>query len=107
MSKYSKLSILEIHEKLVKREITVLDLVTDTFEAIRESSNLNAFITLNEEAALEEAAHLTDIDEDDLLYGIPIAVKDNICTKRASYDLCFSYVRFLCANLRCDCRRTN
>ena len=72
MSKYSKLSILEIHEKLVKREITVLDLVTDTFEAIRESSNLNAFITLNEEAALEEAAHLTDIDEDDLLYGIPI-----------------------------------
>ena len=81
MSKYSKLSILEIHEKLVKREITVLDLVTDTFEAIRESSNLNAFITLNEEAALEEAAHLTDIDEDDLLYGIPIAVKDNICTK--------------------------
>lgn len=81
MSKYSKLSILEIHEKLVKREITVLDLVIDTFEAIRESSNLNAFITLNEEAALEEAAHLTDIDEDDLLYGIPIAVKDNICTK--------------------------
>ena len=81
MSKYSKLSILEIHEKLVKREITVLDLVTDTFEAIRESSYLNAFITLNEEAALEEAAHLTDIDEDDLLYGIPIAVKDNICTK--------------------------
>ena len=47
MSKYSKLSILEIHEKLVKREITVLDLVTDTFEAIRESSYLNAFITFS------------------------------------------------------------
>lgn len=80
MSKYIDKSIKEIHELLVKKEITPLDLVNECFERI-ENSSLNAFITLDKENAIETAKSLTEVDEDNLLWGIPIAIKDNISTK--------------------------
>ncbi len=80
MSKYIDKSIKEIHELLVKKEITPLDLVNECFERI-ENSSLNAFITLDKDNAIETAKSLTEVDEDNLLWGIPIAIKDNISTK--------------------------
>ena len=80
MSKYIDKSIKEIHELLVKKEITPLDLVNECFERI-ENSSLNAFITLDKENAIETAKSLTEVDEDNLLWGIPIAIKDNISTE--------------------------
>ncbi len=78
MSKYIDLSINEIHELLKKKEIKPIDLVNECFERI-ENSDLNAFITLDKEGAINKAQELEKIEVgDDLLFGIPIAIKDNI-----------------------------
>ncbi len=80
MNKYIDKNLKEIHEALVNRKITPLDLVNETFEKI-ESSKLNAFITFNKEEAVEYAKTLTEPEKDNILWGIPIAIKDNISTK--------------------------
>ena len=81
MSKYIDLSLTQIHELLKKKEITPKTLVLECFERI-EKNNLNAFITLDKEGALKEAERLETMDvTDDLLFGIPIAIKDNIMVK--------------------------
>ena len=78
MSKYLKLSIKEIHELLKKKEITPVDLVKEAILNIK-NSDLNSFITVDEEGALKRAEELSKMDvPDDLLFGIPIAIKDNI-----------------------------
>lgn len=82
MSKYLDLSILEIHELLKKKEITPVDLVEETFARIEANRELNAFITLDKEGAMKRALELENEEAgDNLLFGIPIAIKDNICTK--------------------------
>ncbi len=81
MSKYLDHSILEIHELLKSKQITPLTLVKEAFERIEEEASLNAFITLNKEAAIKEAKALENMEVDNVLFGIPIAVKDNITTK--------------------------
>lgn len=76
-------SIEELHEMLVKKEISVEQLVKSTFENIEATEkDVNAFITLNKEAAIEAAQALdqSGIDENNVMSGIPIAIKDNIIT---------------------------
>ena len=80
MNKYLDLSIKEIHELLVKKEITPLDLVDEALKRIEENKDLNAFITINDKVR-EEAKNLGEVDPNNLFFGIPIAVKDNIITK--------------------------
>ena len=80
MSKYLDLDIRKIHELLVKKEITPLDLVDEALSRIEENKDLNAFITINDKVR-EEASELSEVDPDNLFFGIPIAVKDNIVTK--------------------------
>ena len=80
MSKYLDLDIRKIHELLVKKEITPLDLVDEALSRIEENKDLNAFITINDKVR-EEASKLGEVDPDNLFFGIPIAVKDNIVTK--------------------------
>lgn len=81
MSKYLDLSIEKLHELLKKKEIKPIDLVEECFSRIEENEELNAFITLNKEEAIKTAKALEDKEVDNLLFGIPIAVKDNIVTK--------------------------
>ena len=80
MSKYLDLSILEIHELLVDGKITPLDLVEEALKRIEENKDLNAFITINDKVR-EEAKDLGEVDPNNIFFGIPIAVKDNIVTK--------------------------
>ena len=81
MSKYIDLSIKEIHELLKNGKIKPIDLVNEVFERI-EKSDLNAFITLDKEGAIKKAHELENISvPDDLLFAIPIAIKDNIMVK--------------------------
>ena len=80
MSKYLDLDIRKIHELLVNKEITPLDLVDEALSRIEENKDLNAFITINDKVR-EEASKLGEVDPDNLFFGIPIAVKDNIVTK--------------------------
>lgn len=78
--RYLDLPLLEIHEALKSKKIKPLDLVLEAFERI-ENSDYNCFITLNKENAIEEAKKLEDKEVDNLLFGLPIAIKDNIVTK--------------------------
>ena len=80
MSKYLDLDIRKIHELLVEKKITPLDLVDEALERIEDAKELNAFITINDKVR-EEASTLGEVDPNNLFFGIPIAIKDNIVTK--------------------------
>ena len=80
--KYLDKTIEEIHEALKKKEIKPIDLVEESFERIEKNKELNAYITLNKEEARKRAQELEEKEVgDNLLFGLPIAVKDNIITK--------------------------
>ena len=80
MNRYLDLSLEEIHSLLVDKKITPVDLVKESLARIEENKDLNAFITINDKA-IEEASNLGEVDKDNLFFGIPIAIKDNIMTK--------------------------
>lgn len=79
-----KLSVLQ--ESLQKKEISVTDLVDESFKRIQQvDDKVGAFLTLDEERAREKAKEFdqklgTD-ESKGLLFGMPIGVKDNIVTK--------------------------
>ena len=80
MNRYLDLSLEEIHSLLVDKKITPVDLVKESLARIEENKDLNAFITINDKA-IEEASNLGEVEKDNLFFGIPIAIKDNIMTK--------------------------
>ena len=82
MRKYLDLSIKDIHELLVKKEIKPIDLVLEVIERYNNNS-LNAFITFDIEGAKKRALELgeMEVEKDNLLFWIPIAIKDNIMVK--------------------------
>ena len=74
----------ELQEKLHSKEISVTDLVEESYKRIDEvDEEVQAFITLNKEAAKQKAAELDQErgSADEKLFGLPIGVKDNIVTK--------------------------
>jgi aspartyl-tRNA(Asn)/glutamyl-tRNA(Gln) amidotransferase subunit A len=79
------MTIHELHRQLVEGEVTSRKLTEDYLAAIKVGKDLNAFITLNEEAALAAAdavdAKITAGESIGMLAGIPCAVKDNISTE--------------------------
>ena len=83
-----KQSLQDIHTKLSKKELSVTDLVQESFRRINEvEPRVRAFITLDEEQALIDARLLDDqlnsdlTSERGLLFGLPIGIKDNIVTE--------------------------
>ena len=80
MNRYLDLSIRELHELLVSGKIKPKDLVLEAIDKL-ENSDLNAFITVCKDEALKRAEELENADKSSMLYGIPIAIKDNINTK--------------------------
>ena len=77
---------LQIKEKILSREIQATELVGKLFKWIKDiEPNVQAFITTCEKEALEKASEIDkkigNRQKVGLLAGIPIAVKDNICTK--------------------------
>lgn len=79
-----KLSALQ--ESLHKKEISVSDLVDESYKRIAKvEDKVQAFLTLDEERARQKAIELdqkigTD-DANGLLFGMPIGIKDNIVTR--------------------------
>lgn len=79
-----KKSIEELHQLLVKKEISASELTKATFNQIKQTEpSIKAFLTLNEENALATAEKIDQagIDENNILAGIPMGIKDNIVTK--------------------------
>ncbi|CAK1248019.1 glutamyl-tRNA(Gln) amidotransferase subunit A [Fructobacillus fructosus] len=80
---YFEHSLEDIHAALQAGDITATKLTADTLENIKQSDDqLEAFVRLHEEAAIE-AARVADEEGDfeNLLAGIPMAMKDNISTE--------------------------
>lgn len=74
---------LDTARKFRRENLTPVSHVESVLDRIRHS-DLNAFITLNEKGALDDAMaaeRRLDEDDEELLAGITIAVKDNIATR--------------------------
>jgi len=80
----SDLPIHILHSKLKKREITILEILDSVISRIETlESSLNAYINLFLDEARERAVELESGMGENFpyLYGIPIAIKDNIAVK--------------------------
>ncbi len=76
----------ELHDKLKAREISAVELVESVYGRIEEvEPHVKGYLTLTKEIALEQAgaadAEFQNGNEMPPLAGIPIAIKDVICTK--------------------------
>lgn len=75
----------ELHERLVNKETTARALTEAYFAKIEAGADINAYISLNKDAAFAQAdavdAKIARGEEIGMLEGIPMAVKDNICTE--------------------------
>ncbi|MDO4604623.1 MAG: amidase family protein, partial [Helcococcus sp.] len=73
-----------LHDKYKNEELTVSSYIKNVYENI-EKNNYNSFITLNKEEALKKAKELDEKIKNGVeingLFGVPVAVKDNILTK--------------------------
>lgn len=77
---YSDLSIKELHELYVKKEVTPLEVINYVLELAKKDNN-NAFEYIMEKEAIEMAKNIGDVEPDNLLWGIPFIIKDNISYK--------------------------
>lgn len=83
----TSLSALELGKKIKSGEIKVADAVKAQLEKIKERDTAyNCYVTVMEDAALKRAEIVQkQIDagelDDSPLAGVPVAIKDNICTK--------------------------
>jgi len=80
-----ELSANSIKEKIIKREITVQEVIEDLFKWIGlKEPSIKAYLSLDKEGALLKAKEidgkLSNGGKVGLLAGIPVAIKDNICT---------------------------
>ncbi|USK60240.1 Asp-tRNA(Asn)/Glu-tRNA(Gln) amidotransferase subunit GatA [Peribacillus asahii] len=76
----------EIHQRLHNKEISVTDLVDESYKRIGQvEGQVQAFLTLDEENARTQAKQLDEKlvkgEATNPLFGLPIGVKDNIVTK--------------------------
>ncbi len=74
----------QLHDDLVNKKISASELTKATFDHIKANDDqVKAFLTLNEDAATKRAQEIDDagIAADQLVSGVPLAVKDNILTK--------------------------
>lgn len=77
---YLDLSIREIHQALVEKKVTPLELVEESLKRAKANKD-NAFEMLCEEEAIAQAKALGEPEVDNLLWGIPYCAKDNFSTE--------------------------
>lgn len=80
-----RMSLTELRKKLDSKEISVRELTEEYLKRIEEKDkSIRSYITVAEDTArreVDEAQKLIDKGESKPLTGIPLSVKDNICTK--------------------------
>jgi aspartyl-tRNA(Asn)/glutamyl-tRNA(Gln) amidotransferase subunit A len=79
-------SIRELHQQLVSKERSAVEITTEAIQRIEKlEPKLRAFLCVTTDRALEEAkqvdAKIAGGEQIQLLEGIPIGIKDNMCTK--------------------------
>ncbi len=82
MSMYD-LSLSDVQKALAKGEVKAEEVVTSCLERVQATEQVKAFISLDAENALEQARALDKAgpDASKPLWGVPISIKDAICTK--------------------------
>ena len=75
-----KKSLREIHQALLNNEVTPLDLVKESISLAKNDKN-NAFEYICEKEAIAAVNRLDNSKRGNLLYGIPVVIKDNYSTK--------------------------
>jgi aspartyl-tRNA(Asn)/glutamyl-tRNA(Gln) amidotransferase subunit A len=90
----NQLNLQEAKDGLKSKKFSSVELVSDCINQIKNNAkNINSFVTICEESALSEALN-ADLSKP--LGGIPIAIKDNYCTKNikttASAKLLENYI---------------
>ena len=83
---FIQMTINQIHQKLLNKQISALELAQDYLSRIKKiNPELNAFITVTEKEAIEQAKNADNIiaqgQELPILAGIPASIKDVIMTK--------------------------
>lgn len=83
---WMSLTAVELGKKIKEKEVSVEEAVVSAFENIKKREETNhCYVTLNEEAALQTAKEVQEkINQGTLtgaLAGVPVAIKDNMCTK--------------------------
>ncbi|WP_375474845.1 Asp-tRNA(Asn)/Glu-tRNA(Gln) amidotransferase subunit GatA [uncultured Nostoc sp.] len=79
-------SIRELHQQLVKKERSAVEITQEALERIQAlEPKLHSFLCVTADRALEQAgavdAKIAAREEIGLLAGIPVGIKDNMCTK--------------------------
>ncbi|MFW6358206.1 MAG: Asp-tRNA(Asn)/Glu-tRNA(Gln) amidotransferase subunit GatA [Chroococcales cyanobacterium] len=79
-------SIRELHQQLIRKERSAVEITTEALERIEAvESKVQSFLHVTADSALETAkqvdAKIAAGEEIGLLAGIPIGIKDNLCTK--------------------------
>ena len=77
---YRGLSIEKLHELLVTKKVTPLELTKEAIELAKNDTN-NAFEYIMENEALAIAEALKEPEVNNPLWGIPFVIKDNMSTK--------------------------
>ncbi len=77
---YRGLSIEKLHELLVAKKVTPLELTKEAIELAKNDTN-NAFEYIMENEALAIAEALKEPEVNNPLWGIPFVIKDNMSTK--------------------------
>ncbi len=80
------LTAVELGKKIKAKEVTVEEAVKAAIASIKaKEEKINSFVTIDEEGALKKAAEVqAKIDAGELtgpLAGVPVAIKDNMCTE--------------------------
>ena len=80
------LTAVELGRKIKEKEVTVEEAVTAALDAIeKRAAQVHSFVTVDREGALKRAKEVqAKIDAGELtgpLAGVPVAIKDNMCTK--------------------------
>ena len=82
MTTIAKYTLVKLINKIKSKEISAVEATNAYVERIQKSKNLNAFVTLTLESALEQAKKADESNKKDgVLSCAPIAVKDLFCTK--------------------------
>ena len=82
----TELTVHELQEKLNSKELTITDITKAYIDRIQEKEkDVQAFVTLLTEEALEQAKDIqSKVERGEIkgeFAGIPIGIKDNMCTK--------------------------
>ncbi|MDP8253461.1 MAG: Asp-tRNA(Asn)/Glu-tRNA(Gln) amidotransferase subunit GatA [Candidatus Kaelpia aquatica] len=78
----TELSAYKLKDLIDRKEVKIKEVVESYLNKIEQTDkNINAYVSINKDCAIEEAKRLDGDDSDLALKGLPVAIKDNLCVK--------------------------